>query len=107
VSTDRGLVRFWAEWCVPCHAMAPVVERIAHDHRLQLVHVDVDIDTGQALAAELGVQSVPTVVRFEGGRETHRAVGPMPRARLARQLGLSDRQASSSDHGSEVSNGIG
>jgi thioredoxin-like negative regulator of GroEL len=87
--------------------MAPVVERIAHDHRLELLHVDVEADGGRALAAEFGVQSLPTVVRFQDGRETHRAIGPMPRARLARQLGLSDRHASSSDHGSEVSNGIG
>lgn len=87
----RVLVRFWADWCIPCHAMAPVVERVARDHRLELVHVDVD--ESQALAAELDVRSLPTVMLFEGGHEEGKAVGPMPRARLVAQLGLADRRA--------------
>jgi thioredoxin 1 len=79
------LVRFWADWCIPCHAMRPMVERIARDHALKLVAVNVEIEA--ELTARYGVQAVPTVMLFQGGRQ-RTAVGPMPRARLIQRLGL-------------------
>ena len=83
------LVRFWADWCVPCHAMRPVVERLARDYGLKLV--DVNVDDAGALASRYGIQSVPTVMLFEAGHHTRTAVGPMPRPRLTHRLGLSGR----------------
>lgn len=81
------LVRFWADWCVPCHAMRPVVERVARDYGLKLV--DVNVDEAGALASRYEIQSVPTVMLFEAGHHTRTAVGPMPRPRLTQRLGLS------------------
>lgn len=81
------LVRFWADWCVPCHAMRPVVERVARDYGLKLV--DVNVDDAGALVSRYEIQSVPTVMLFEAGHHTRTAVGPMPRPRLTQRLGLS------------------
>jgi thioredoxin 1 len=68
--------------------MAPVIERMARDHGLAVVGVDVGASA--ALASQHGVRSLPTVMLFEGGRLTGTAVGPMARARLTQQLGLAD-----------------
>ena len=58
------LVDFWAEWCGPCHAVAPVLERIADERNLKLVKVN--IDENQDLAIRYGIQSIPNMVLFEG-----------------------------------------
>ena len=80
------LVDFWAEWCGPCHAVAPVLERIAEEHNLKLVKVN--IDENQDLAMRYGIQSIPNMMLFEGGAPKASAVGAMPKGMLERQLGF-------------------
>jgi thioredoxin 1 len=80
------LVDFWAEWCGPCHAVAPVLERIADEHNLKLVKVN--IDENQDLAMRYGIQSIPNMMLFEGGAPKASAVGAMPKGMLERQLGF-------------------
>jgi len=82
------LVDFWAEWCGPCHAVAPVLEKIAEEKNLKLVKVN--IDENQGLVQRYGVQSIPLMVLFENGEPKASAVGAMPKGMLERSLGLSE-----------------
>jgi thioredoxin 1 len=80
------LVDFWAEWCGPCHAVAPVLERIADEHNVKLVKVN--IDENQDLAMRYGVLSIPNMILFENGQPRANAIGAMPKGMLEKQLGL-------------------
>jgi thioredoxin 1 len=82
------LVDFWAEWCGPCHAVAPVLEKIAEEKNLKLVKVN--IDENQGLVQRYGVQSIPLMVLFENGEPKASAVGAMPKGMLERSLGLAE-----------------
>ena len=59
-----ALVDFWAEWCMLCHAVAPVLERIAAEHNLRLVEVNYDEE--QRLAERYGVLSIPNMIPIPG-----------------------------------------
>ncbi len=82
------IVDFWAEWCGPCHAIAPVLERIAEERADELTLVKVNIDEEQGLAMRYGIQSIPTVVLFKDGQPAAAAIGAQPKTALERSLGL-------------------
>ena len=82
------IVDFWAEWCGPCHAVSPVLERIAEERAAELRLVKVNIDEEPALAQRYGVMSIPTIVLFEGGEPKAAAIGAQPKQMLERSLGL-------------------
>jgi thioredoxin 1 len=82
------IVDFWAEWCGPCHAVAPVLDRIVDEHDGDLRLVKVNIDEEQGLAARYGVQSIPTMILFKGGEPAAAAIGAQPKPALERALGL-------------------
>ena len=80
------LVDFWAEWCMPCHAVAPVLERIAAEHDIKLVKVNYDEE--QELASRYGVQSIPNILLFENGTPKAQTIGARPKEALEQALGL-------------------
>jgi thioredoxin len=86
----KVIVDFWAEWCGPCHAVAPVLDRIADDHSVRIVKVNIDEEQG--LAQRYGVASIPMMILFENGQPQAAAVGAMPKGVLERQLGLSEEE---------------
>ena len=82
------LVDFWAEWCGPCHAVAPVLDRIAAEREGDLKLVKVNIDEEQGIAQRYGIASIPTMVLFKDGQPAAAAIGAQPKGSLERQLGL-------------------
>jgi thioredoxin 1 len=88
------LVDFWAEWCGPCHAVAPVLDRIAEERGNELKLVKVNIDEEQGLAMRYGIQSIPTIVLFKDGEPAAAAIGAQPKSMLEKSLGLADGSGS-------------
>jgi thioredoxin 1 len=82
------IVDFWAEWCGPCHAVSPILERIVDERGDELRLVKVNIDEEPALAMRFGVQSIPTMILFKDGEAAAFAIGAQPKGALERTLGL-------------------
>ena len=82
------LVDFWAEWCGPCHAVSPVLEKIAEERQDELKLVKVNIDNEQALSLKYGVMSIPTMILFKDGEPAAATIGARPKGDIEKQLGL-------------------
>ena len=84
------IVDFWAEWCGPCHAIAPALERIGEEHADKVKIAKVNIDEEQGLAIKYGIVSIPTILLFNGGEPVAAAIGAQPKGAIETALGLTD-----------------
>jgi thioredoxin 1 len=82
------IVDFWAEWCGPCHAVAPILDRIVEERPGEVKLVKVNIDEEQGLAQKYGIASIPTMVLFKDGEPAAAAIGAQPKGMLEKSLGL-------------------
>jgi thioredoxin len=80
----KGLVMvdFWAEWCGPCRAIAPVLEELAEASEGRVTLMKVNVDENHGLAARYAIRSIPTIVFFKEGAVVDRVVGVAPKAVL-------------------------
>ena len=79
------IVDFWAEWCGPCRAIAPVFEKLSDKYEGKLGFAKIDIDQHEKTPGRYGVQAIPTLLIFNGGQPVARLVGPHP-ARLESEI---------------------
>jgi thioredoxin 1 len=82
------IVDFWAEWCGPCHAVSPILDKIAAEREGEVKLVKVNIDEEQDLQMRYGIQSIPTIVLFKDGEPAAAAIGAQPKGAIERALGL-------------------
>jgi thioredoxin 1 len=80
------LVDFWAEWCVPCHMVSPVVEEIGRDKGEALQVAKLNIDDNPDITRKYGVMSIPTLMLFKGGEEAARVVGARGKDALLKEI---------------------
>ena len=80
------LVDFWAEWCVPCHMVSPVVEEIAPEKGDALKVAKLNIDDNPEATRTYGVMSIPSLILFKGGKEVARVVGAKPKDAILKDV---------------------
>jgi thioredoxin 1 len=80
------LTDFWANWCAPCHMIAPVLEEVAAEYAGQLKVAKLDVDGNPRTAMQFGVMSIPTLILFKDGQPVERLVGAMPKRSLLAKI---------------------
>jgi thioredoxin 1 len=73
------VVDFWAPWCGPCRAVAPILEELAGEYEGKLTVAKVNTDEQQQYAGQLGIMAIPTMIVFKGGKEIKRIQGAAPK----------------------------
>jgi len=85
-SKSPVMVDFWAQWCGPCLATAPILEELAKEYTGKIDFVKVDVDANSPLAAKYGIASIPTMLVFKGGQPVQQIMGYRPKKELHKVL---------------------
>jgi thioredoxin 1 len=78
ISKGLTLVDFWAEWCGPCKALGPTIDKLAEDYASKVTVAKVDIDANPGIPAKYGIRGIPTVMLFKDGQQIDLFVGNNP-----------------------------
>ncbi len=80
------MIDFWAEWCGPCRAIAPVVEQLSKEYSDRAVIGKVDVDSNPNVSHQYGIRSIPTILFIKDGKVVDKQVGAVPKSILEAKL---------------------
>ena len=80
------VVDFWATWCGPCRALAPVVEEVASEYEGKAEIVKCNVDDCEEIAAQYSIRSIPTLIFFKDGKAVDRLVGAVPKSEITARI---------------------
>jgi thioredoxin 1 len=86
-SSTPVLVDFWADWCVPCHMVSPIVEEIGREKGDSLSVMKLNVDENPSTAQRFGVMGIPTLILFKDGEEKARVVGAKGKHAILEEIG--------------------
>ena len=85
-SKSPVMVDFWAQWCAPCLATAPILEELEKEYTGKIDFAKVDVDANGPLAAKYGIAAIPTMLVFKGGQPVRQIIGYRPKKELQKVL---------------------
>lgn len=80
------MVDFWADWCQPCKAMAPMLEELARKYQGKIKFVQMNVVNNRDIPARFGIRSLPTFILFKGGEVVHTLIGSFSRSLVEEEL---------------------
>ncbi len=83
-SKKLALVDFWADWCQPCHMMAPTIEALAEDYGDRILVAKLDVDANPMTTHKYGIRGIPALLLFKDGQLAQQIVGVRPKEEIAR-----------------------
>lgn len=85
-NSEPILVDFWAEWCMPCRALAPVLDELATEFQGKVRFAKVNVDECREVPAKFGIRGIPTLILFKNGKKVNELVGNQPKDRIKSML---------------------
>ena len=83
---DAVLVDFWAEWCMPCRALAPVIDELSHEFHGKVRFAKLNVDESKDIPAKYGIRGIPTLILFQNGKKINELVGNQPKEKIRAML---------------------